>query len=326
MKQILLIVVSLGVLNFAASAQGNSAPTSPPASANPPAASSGNNSSNQPRANQGSPGSQRSINPKQSLAEMSMNLEILSRVTEDPLRNARSDINKLYRKTNKKDLEKLNFNFQDFTNFAPFLQGKNTGLMKLMPDAGCDRGTSVVVASDDCLKYSFPGAGSAYSFRFADYRSHQLSDLIFTGDSFHSDAVWTQGIFVTIGDVPLEQINLQSPALKYLIDLQPAVEQEKALTFQQQLIKGIKADGFVYSQAVNVRENTTYALRSIAYDGKFHRTVKGFVYDEFDFDKRKDVIVGFRVIRREADGGVTVLWKELSRKNAPKLLLKKEKK
>jgi hypothetical protein len=68
-----------------------------------------------------------------------------------------------------------------------------------------------------------------------------------------------------------------------------------------------------------VADNTTYALRSIAYQGTIMRSIQTLTYNELDVDKRRDVIVVFRVVKRDADGSVTILWKELSNKNAPKL-------
>lgn len=326
MKHIFLMFLAATFFNIAASGQtaNPSTPPAPPPS-NPQPAASNNNSSNQQGGSRQNSAAQNAASQRQNLAMRALELEMLSRPMNDPFSSIRPDVDKLYRKTNKKDLKKLDFNQQDFTNFAPFLREKNTGLIKLLPDAGCDKGTSVLVVTEACLKYDFPGAGSAYSFRLADYRSHQLSDLIFSGDRFYSNSVWTQGIFVTVGDVPLEQLNLQTPELKYLVDFQPSNEQEKALTFQKQLLNGVKANGFLYTQVVGLEENTTYALRSVAYNGKFYREVKGVIYDEFSFDKRKDILVGFRVIRKESDGGVTVLWKELSRKDSPKLISTKKK-
>jgi hypothetical protein len=36
-------------------------------------------------------------------------------------------------------------------------------------------------------------------------------------------------------------------------------------------------------------------------------------------DDRDDIIVTFRIVRKEADGNVTIVWKELNRKETPKL-------
>jgi hypothetical protein len=48
-------------------------------------------------------------------------------------------------------------------------------------------------------------------------------------------------------------------------------------------------------------------------------TFNGVSYNLLDGDKRVDVTLAFRVIRIGEDGSVTILWKELQRKEAPKL-------
>ena len=59
-------------------------------------------------------------------------------------------------------------------------------------------------------------------------------------------------------------------------------------------------------------------MRSIAYRGNYYRAIDGFLYDELDFDKRKDVTVAFRIIRRDEES-VTIIWKQLVEKDSPKV-------
>ena len=42
----------------------------------------------------------------------------------------------------------------------------------------------------------------------------------------------------------------------------------------------------------------------------------GFVYDELDFDERRDLTVAFRIVRRDAES-VTILWKIISNQKSP---------
>ena len=43
-------------------------------------------------------------------------------------------------------------------------------------------------------------------------------------------------------------------------------------------------------------------------------------------DKRKDLILAFRVIRKTPNGSVTILWKELQQNKAPEIVFQKEEK
>ena len=163
-----------------------------------------------------------------------------------------------------------------------------------------------------------PGAGSSYSFRKENYRVRHLADLTYTADSFQSPGILAHALFVNVGDIPLEQISLQTRGLKFLNDFQTVTDFDEALELDRQLIEGIRDDGFIYRRGLYARENTTFVLRSIAYRGSYYRAVLGFNYDELEFDKRKDVTVAFRIVRRNEES-VTIIWKQLAEKDSPKI-------
>ena len=229
------------------------------------------------------------------------------------------NIQALYRKPNGRELKLLAPNPLDAQNFAQFLQQPNTGLTKLEQDFGCAENTKILVATENCLNYSMPGAGSSYSFRVKNYRIRRLADITFYNDSFQATGVLLHGFFVDVGDVPLETISLETKGLKFLTDFSPETDYEAAKKTGDQLSKGIEKDGFLYRRELSAREKTTYVLRSIAYRGTFYRAERTIPYNELDFDKRPDVIVAFRLVRRDTDGSVTILWKELARKESPKV-------
>lgn len=229
------------------------------------------------------------------------------------------NVEPLYRKPTKKELKAVEPRRELFAKFAKFLRQPKTGLTKLIDDKGCAENTKVVVATDNCLQYTMPGAGSSFSFRTENYRIPRLADLTFTDKSFQAGGILLHGIFVNIGDVPLEEVNLQTKGLKYLADFQPEPNYEKSIKIDLQLIQGIKNDGFFYRRGLFIVENTTFALRSIAYRGKYFRAVKNLTYNEFAFDKRKDVIVVFRIVEKDEAGNVTILWKELQDKDSPEV-------
>ncbi len=230
----------------------------------------------------------------------------------------------LYRKPIAEELKLVAPNQADLQKYAHFLKESKTGLTKLINDAGCSENSKIIVASAECLKYKFPGAGSSYSFRIDNYRLPRLADLTFTNDSFQATGNHLHGILVNIGDVPLENIALNTRGLKFLLEFKPSTDFKTAKQVDRILSDGVVFDGFIYRRALYAKENTTFALRSIAYRGKSYRAVQGVTYNELDFDKRRDVIVVFRIIRTHPDGSVTILWKKLSDKKAPKLAREKK--
>lgn len=229
------------------------------------------------------------------------------------------NIDPLYRKPTSKELQAVAPRRELFDEYAGFLRQPDTGLTKLIDDRGCAANTKIVVATEDCLKYTMPGAGSSFSFRTKNYRLARLSDITFTDRSFQASGVLLHGIFVNLGDVPLEEVSLETKGLKYLVDFQPEPDFEKGRAIDQALTKGVERDGFLYRRGLFMVENTTFALRSVAYGGKYFRSVKNLTYNEFDYDKRRDVIVVFRIVEKDDAGNITILWKKLQEKGSPQV-------
>lgn len=227
-----------------------------------------------------------------------------------------NNIGNIYRKPSKEESKLLAPGEEDLKKYASFLRQSNTGLIKLIADRGCAEHTNVVNVSEECLKYSMPGAGASFSFRTANYSIRRLSDLTYTDNSFQALGILTHAILVNIGDLPLEQVSLQAKGLKFLTDFQTVTDFDKAREVDRRIFEGIETDDYFYSRSAKTIENATYILRSIAYRGSYYRAFQGVVYDELDFDERKDVIIAFRVIRLDADSA-TILWKELSSQKSP---------
>jgi len=247
--------------------------------------------------------------PSLSESEMtSLRLSVLHRYA-DPL----------YRRPTKDELQMVAPDPSLFERYREFLTRPNAGLFKLVPDAGCAENTKVIAASEACMKFTFPGAGNSYSFRTRNYRIKSLADLTFSEAQLQVNGVLTHGVLVSLGDVPLDSVSLQTAALKYLIQFQPSTGFKEANTINESLDRGVKRDGFLYSRSVAAIENNTYALRSIAYRGKVMNAVKGIPYNVLDFDKRRDIIVAFRIVQKDADGSISILWNQLSDQEAPKI-------
>lgn len=230
--------------------------------------------------------------------------------------------NPIYRKPTKDELKAIAPNPQLVQKYGTFLNQPGTGLIKLAADAGCSENTKVIVATEECLKYTLPGAGYSYSFRIRNYRIPRLADIIFTDNSFQAAGVRLHGIFVNIGDVSLEKVNLQTKGLKFLVNFQPETNFDKAKEIDRKLTEGIESDGFLYRRGLYAQDDTTFVLRSIAYAGKYFRAINNITYNEFNFDRRRDIIVAFRIVEKGEDGSVTILWKELADKKSPRTRFK----
>ncbi len=242
------------------------------------------------------------------------------RAADHPLLDPKKGI---YRKPGKDEIEALAVPDPLLAEHAEFLKRRNTGIVKLNAESSCVSETDVVIASEKCLAFKIPGAGAAYSFRTESYRLPRLADVILLDGIFRTGGVLQQVIMADLGEVAIEDITLDSKGVKYLVDLEPAGDGDEFIRYDAAVAKGITADGFLYRNGHPVKENSTFAFRSIAYRGKFMRSVDGIPYDELEFDKRRDVIVAFRVVDRDSAGNITIVWHRLKDVEAPKLKLKR---
>jgi hypothetical protein len=229
----------------------------------------------------------------------------------------------IYRRPGREEIEVLAVSGPLLTKYAAFLNGPDTGIVKLNAESSCISDSDTVVASEKCIPFKMPGAGTAFSFRTESYRLPRLADVILLNGVFKTGGVFQQVIMANIGDIPIEDVTLNTTGMKYLVDLKPVSDTDDFTRFEGEIVKGIESDGFLYRKGHPLKENSTFALRSIAYRGKYLRSVDGIAYDELDYDKRRDVVVAFRVADIADNGNVTIVWKRLKDIDSPRLKISK---
>ena len=229
-------------------------------------------------------------------------------------------IKEMYRNPTKAETALLAPDRADIAKYSGILKRGKSGLIKLTPDLGCDDLTLQTRRSSKCDQFTLPGGGSAYSFRAGSHRQWLLADLIFDGRHFVAFGEYSQGFMTRLPDVSIDEVSLNSEGVGFIGDFVPANQQDAVARQNLQFVEGVEDGSFTYAKLLPVTDEGIYVLRSIAYRGRVIRqSLGGEAYNELDFDKRGDVIVAFRVIRRSPDGSITLLWKELQRKEAPKM-------
>ncbi len=265
---------------------------------------------------------QKAVNRANDLNRRSTELRNIEKFPNTPPRgrsNFYKTIKPRYRKATKDELRYMAPSDSDLDRYSGYVKAKRRGIIKLATDIGCAKDAKIVVASPKCEGYTMPGAGSAYSFRFGSYRMQHLSDLNLKNNTFQALGVLTHGMLVNLGDIPLDGVGLKTNGLQYITKFKPVRDMAGAAKFAGELTKGVKDRGFSYASILPVKPNSTYVLRSIAYGGIAERKVGGILFNELEFDKRKDVIIAFRVVRFNQDKDVTIIWKRLRSKGSPRI-------
>ena len=197
---------------------------------------------------------------------------------------------------------------EDRTTFAGFLRMPNTGLIRLLPPGNIYlNGAS-----------SAPREQSYYSFANITHFIGYGSDIALKGDQLVVGVpALGYGMLATLGDVPLEQIQLSDQRLRFLSAYRPAVTLLEERAEASRLSEGIVIDGIRYQSSLPVDAASTYLLRSINYGpallGLYGRgNLKGMA-------RQTDVLVAFKVVRKDVDRSVTIAWKLLKKYSAPKV-------
>jgi hypothetical protein len=223
----------------------------------------------------------------------------------------------LYRKPTKNESKLIEVDSSLVKEYKEFLRSKNTGIFRLVTDFGCTQNDKVTISNENCLKYSMPGNGAAYSFRVNNYRILRLADLSYRNNRLYSGGSYIQSAIANIGKQEIAILNSNSHGIKELSELSPERDLNRFSRVVERLKAGVIVNNIFFSDNAEIELDSTYIMRSIAFDIEKIVSVDGLTYNEFELDKRQDIIVAFQVVRRDADGSITIVWKEISRKKSP---------
>lgn len=215
---------------------------------------------------------------------------------------------------------------EDLALAEEFLKQPRTGIFRLFPDNNCF--TKGVVYVDGKCKIIFPGTWF-YSFREKDYSDNIIFDLWLKNGVFITGGFLSQGILVKLGNFSLDNVTLESKGAKFLADFKPAENSAGIKGQYEKISTGIESNGYKYSRAVKAEVGEVYLMRVVAYRvqkkvlGKILKTAGNKTESYFQIinrDERNDLIIAFRIIRKEADGNLTIIWKELDEKKSPEIV------
>ena len=180
--------------------------------------------------------------------------------------------------------------------FAEFLRRPNTGLIRLLPREVYDSETTHTKSP-----LSIRGGGAYYSFATLTHVYGYGSDIELSRYAFSVGFAGADyGMLTMLGDVPLDQVSEEDPRTQFLKSYRPPAPEHlaRAEARRFRLRGGVTLDGLNYQSRQPAFENWTYLLRSISYG-------------------RSDVLVAFRVVRKDGNGSMIIAWKLLKQYRVP---------
>ncbi len=185
---------------------------------------------------------------------------------------------------------------EDRASFGEFLGQPDTGLIRLLPREVFDKESKLTIRGGGAY-YSFDRLTHAYGYGSDIELQQGHLSVGFAGADY--------GMLVRVGDGPVDAITLDQPSVRLLSAYSAATEESQARVEQRRFGMGTMIDGLPVKSSLPVEINTTYVLRSINYS-------------------KSDVLVAFKVIGKDPDGSVTLLWKLLKKYPKPELARTKQ--
>jgi hypothetical protein len=184
---------------------------------------------------------------------------------------------------------------KDRSDFAGLLSQPNTGLIRLLPREKYDAD----IVKDKAPTLTTRGGGAYYSFKRLTHEYGYGSDIELASDHLSVGfGGYDYGMLVKLGDIGVEDLTSQLPAVRTLLEYTPAKTEADARVEYQKFANGGEMQGFIFKTRLPLEINTTYLLRSIDYP-------------------LSDLVVGFRVVRKDTDGSAIIAFKGLKEFSAP---------
>ncbi|MDT5123227.1 MAG: hypothetical protein QOC96_2709 [Acidobacteriota bacterium] len=178
---------------------------------------------------------------------------------------------------------------EDRAAFASFLQQPGTGIMRLLPREKFD---GFLAMRGGGAYYSFTRLTNDYNYGSDIGLEQGYLSVGFAGADF--------GMLTSLGSVTLDEVKPELPAVEYLTTFNTPTKESEARVQQRQVGNGYTINGVAYQNRLPAHVNHTYVLRSINY-------------------RESDILVAFRVVRRDADGSLIIVWKMLKEFPIPQL-------
>ena len=185
---------------------------------------------------------------------------------------------------------------EDQLAFADFLQQPDTGLARLLP-----RETYDVDANKKNQALTVRGGGAFYSFTRLTHEYGWGTQIGLEQDYLSTCFAGADyGMLTNLGDVPLEAISIESDGVKFLASYERANDEPQARAEYRRFVTGESIGGTLFKTRLPASVNNSYVLRGIHYSDS-------------------DVLVAFRIVRKDTDGSLIIAWKLLKKYPKPEL-------
>ena len=209
-------------------------------------------------------------------------------------------------------------------NFATFLRDSNTGLFRLLPAGKYEFNHTVAAHRDPDTEMPLLGGGAYYSFTERTHKFGPWSDIHLTNNRLIvGPTTKAVGIMTNLGDVPLGSVDINIPGLGFIARLAAPKTYSDLADLHRRAVQGFEENGFEFGSVITTTPDVTYALRSISYKKDGYLVNPNEPYTRLDISRLgydgSDILIAFRIVARNEDGSLEILWRRLQRYQNPKI-------
>ena len=210
--------------------------------------------------------------------------------------------------------EQLEVNPSAIAAYSDILGQPNTGAVRLVAQKDCT-GIKRESKLANCYQENsnIREFANAYSFRERKRTIFGRSDIALSRGFIIAGRHSVQTILVDLGTLEIGLLTPESPEVSYLFGFAPLSDPAGMDAQYDELKNGLTVANFVdgsiagrltYSKAARIVPDRVYGIRAIAYRSP----------DSSPGEKDADVVVVFKIVETDDEGGATVVWREISRK------------
>ena len=149
-------------------------------------------------------------------------------------------------------------------------------------------------------KLNVQGGGAFYSFTTRSHDYQNIAQIGLEKDYLSVGFAGADyGFFADLGNVPLADVSIETSGIEFLVSYKPPAR-ESLVRAEQKKSDNYELENTTLSRRVPVSLDFTFALRAISFE-------------------RADILVAFKIHRKDADGSLIIFWKLLQNFETPKL-------
>ncbi|MGI8788692.1 MAG: hypothetical protein ACR2HG_13135 [Pyrinomonadaceae bacterium] len=149
-------------------------------------------------------------------------------------------------------------------------------------------------------KFTIQGGGSYYSFTTKSHDYQKIAQIGLEQNNLKVGFAGADyGFIADLGEIALADVSKETPELNFLANYKPPVKMSEVRA-EQRKAWNYETNGFTYKSYLPSIVGHTYILRAISFDDA-------------------DVLVAFKVYRKDTDGSLIIFWKLIENFDVPRI-------